>query len=410
MSNDLKKHFCPRLIDFVIIVGCKEPQTPSQLIAKHLLEQQENRKHYEDSLPPEFHHERYKTADNNGATTNAQAQQQQSPLTQMPELLRRYPLDDHKDFMLPQDVTYFCQPEGTININCSNQHKANSHKDSTSFIFSLTEKDSSRVRYGVCINFFRPIEKRHEQKRRQRQKEKRANRTKSDDDESDDEHAPDATTGDKQIPNSSSNSSRLSEVKNKDSPISSRPGSSLRKRRAKKASEVKYTHTLTSLCIISHHPFFSIFRECLSILRRIIEACHARSQASKPGTPSSSSTQSIGQSASASSLTKLQRDTVWGILTGSSGTISTEQISSLIACEIREIETWILRLLSAPVPIPGKTKLIIDILPNESPMLFALPDHTRFDLVDFPLHLPLELLGVDVCIQVITLILLEHKV
>lgn len=28
-----------------------------------------------------------------------------------------------------------------------------------------------------------------------------------------------------------------------------------------------------------------------------------------------------------------------------------------------------------------------------APLLFALPDHTRFSLVDFPLHLPLELLG-----------------
>ncbi len=52
----------------------------------------------------------------------------------------------------------------------------------------------------------------------------------------------------------------------------------------------------------------------------------------------------------------------------------------------------------------------IDILPNEPAMLFALPDHTRFSLVDFPLHLPLELLGVDICIKVFTLILLENKV
>ncbi|KRT80703.1 hypothetical protein AMK59_6081, partial [Oryctes borbonicus] len=41
---------------------------------------------------------------------------------------------------------------------------------------------------------------------------------------------------------------------------------------------------------------------------------------------------------------------------------------------------------------------------------FALPDHTRFTLVDFPLHLPLELLGVDTCLKVLTLILLENKV
>ena len=129
----------------------------------------------------------------------------------------------------------------------------------------------------------------------------------------------------------------------------------LKKRRNAKASDVKYTHTLTTLCIISHHPFFSIFRECLNILRRIIEACHARSMAAKPGTPSSSNP----AYAASFEKAKATRDTVWGILTGSSGTISFDQISSLIACEIKEIETWILRLLSAPVPVPGKTKLIV---------------------------------------------------
>jgi hypothetical protein len=44
------------------------------------------------------------------------------------------------------------------------------------------------------------------------------------------------------------------------------------------------------------------------------------------------------------------------------------------------------------------------------PLLFSLPDHTRFSLVDFPLHLPLELLGVDTCLKVLTLILLENKI
>lgn len=43
-------------------------------------------------------------------------------------------------------------------------------------------------------------------------------------------------------------------------------------------------------------------------------------------------------------------------------------------------------------------------------LIFALPDHTRFSLVDFPLHLPLELLGVDICLKVLMLILLENKV
>ena len=109
MSNDLKKYFCPRLIDFIIIVGCKEPLSPSQLLAKHSIQQQIQQKHYEDSLPPEFHSKQYQSE---GKWNTNQFPSSQLPLPQMPELLRRYPLEDHKDFMLPQDVTYFCQPEG----------------------------------------------------------------------------------------------------------------------------------------------------------------------------------------------------------------------------------------------------------------------------------------------------------
>ena len=284
MSNDLKKYFCPRLIDFIIIVGCKEPATPAQLIAKHL-----------SQISP---------------TSDAGATQP----SQQPELLRRYPLADHNDFMLPQDVVYFCQPEGCSNINCSSLQRANSNRDTASFIFTLTEKDSARVRYGICINFFRPIERRVESPKKTKKEPKIDNGAESED----------------EIPQ--------------------------KKKRNKKASEVKYTHTLTSLCIISHHPFFTLFRECLNILRKIIEACHARSIASKPSTPIS------GPSAPGNmSPSHKPRDTVWGILSGSCGTTSTDQISSLVACEIREIETWILRLLSAPVPLPGKTKLIVKI-------------------------------------------------
>lgn len=47
---------------------------------------------------------------------------------------------------------------------------------------------------------------------------------------------------------------------------------------------------------------------------------------------------------------------------------------------------------------------------GQPPLAFALPDHTRFSLVDFPLHLPLELLGIDTCLYVLSIILLENKV
>lgn len=54
----------------------------------------------------------------------------------------------------------------------------------------------------------------------------------------------------------------------------------------------------------------------------------------------------------------------------------------------------------------------LQILPEElrSPFILALPDHTRLSLVDFPLHLPLELLGVDSCLKILSLILLEQKI
>lgn len=101
----------------------------------------------------------------------------------------------------------------------------------------------------------------------------------------------------------------------------------------------------------------------------------------------------------------IYRDSVWGVLTG-----ICSDIPPLVRHDVRQIETWMLRFLSAPVPVPGKTRIEMEIMEGKPPMIFALPDHTRFSLADFPLHLPLELLGVDTCLRVMTLIMLEHKV
>lgn len=48
------------------------------------------------------------------------------------------------------------------------------------------------------------------------------------------------------------------------------------------------------------------------------------------------------------------RDTVWSVITGQAN----EGTPSIVLHDVREIETWILRLLSAPVPIPGKTRYV----------------------------------------------------
>ena len=38
-----------------------------------------------------------------------------------------------------------------------------------------------------------------------------------------------------------------------------------------------------------------------------------------------------------------------------------DSTTTLVLHEIREIETWIARLLSAPVPVPGKTKVQLEV-------------------------------------------------
>lgn len=52
------------------------------------------------------------------------------------------------------------------------------------------------------------------------------------------------------------------------------------------------------------------------------------------------------------------RDTVWGVLTGQ----GTDNLTGLVMHEVKEIETWVLRLLSAPVPVPGKTRVEVSFL------------------------------------------------
>lgn len=94
--------------------------------------------------------------------------------------------------------------------------------------------------------------------------------------------------------------------------------------------------SLTSLCIISHHPFFTTFRECLFILKKIIDACNE-----------STSPKRLGASQ------KQNRDNVWTVLTG----LASESTSSITLHDVKEIETWILRLLSTPVPVPGSTRV-----------------------------------------------------
>ncbi|XP_065801416.1 MAP kinase-activating death domain protein isoform X8 [Muntiacus reevesi] len=319
-----KKKSCSRLLDYLVIVGARHPSSDS--------------------------------------------------VAQTPELLRRYPLEDHAEFPLPPDVVFFCQPEGCLSV----RQRRMTLRDDTSFVFTLTDKDTGVTRYGICVNFYRSFQKRVPKEKGEAGPGSRG------------KEGPRAPCTSEEVGPETSESSPSLQPPSVDSTpdVSQSP----RARRRAKAGSRSRNSTLTSLCVLSHYPFFSTFRECLYTLKRLVDCCSERLLGKKLGLPRG-----------------IQRDTMWRIFTGS---LLVEEKSSALLHDLREIEAWIYRLLRSPVPISGQKRVDIEVLPQElqQALTFALPDPSRFTLVDFPLHLPLELLGVDACLQVLTCILLEHKV
>ncbi|XP_071600986.1 MAP kinase-activating death domain protein isoform X22 [Heliangelus exortis] len=325
-----KKKICPRLLDYLVIIGARQPSSDS--------------------------------------------------VAQTPELLRRYPLEDHVDFPLPPDVVFFCQPEGCLSV----RQKRMSFRDDNSFVFTLTDKDTGVTRYGICVNFYRSFQKRVPKEKGEGTGGHRA-REGQKIPKSGDAAAPQEEVGTEGLEGGSS----LQAPSTEPAPEGNR---SPRSKRPAKGGHRSRNSTLTSLCILTHYPFFSTFRECLYTLKRLVDCCSERLLGKKLGIPRG-----------------VQRDTMWRIFTGS---LLVEEKSSALLHDLREIEAWIYRLLRSPMPVAGQKRVDVEVLPHElQPALtFALPDPSRFTLVDFPLHLPLELLGVDACLQVLTCILLEHKV
>lgn len=114
--------------------------------------------------------------------------------------------------------------------------------------------------------------------------------------------------------------------------------------------------SLISLCIISHHPFFSTFRECLNILKKIIYIFSERNKDKKHrrfDKQHLSFVYLLYQTA----VFFFSRDLVWTLLTTRVSPELAKVIPEHVINDVREIETWCLKLLSAPVPIPGKTKV-----------------------------------------------------
>lgn len=194
-------------------------------------------------------------------------------VAQTPELLRRYPLEDHVDFPLPPDVVFFCQPEGCLSV----RQKRMSFRDDTSFVFTLTDKDTGVIRYGICVNFYRSFQKRVPKEKGEGTGGHRA-REGQKIPKSGDASAPQEEVGTE----SSESGSSLQAPSTESTPDVNR---SPRSKRLAKGSHRSRNSTLTSLCILSHYPFFSTFRECLYTLKRLVDCCSERLLGKKLGIP-----------------------------------------------------------------------------------------------------------------------------
>lgn len=141
---DQQKFLCPRLIDYLAIVGSRGTSAPP-------------RSNMGGGGPAGANSSSVQVRSRFLVSFLVQLTSSKLSHFQIPELLRRYPPTDHQDFPLPLDMVYFCQPEGCLSVGPRRTGQA--IRDASSFVFMLTDKDSGKVRYGICVNFYRPVEK-----------------------------------------------------------------------------------------------------------------------------------------------------------------------------------------------------------------------------------------------------------
>ncbi|CDQ87712.1 unnamed protein product [Oncorhynchus mykiss] len=218
-----KKKMCPRLLDYLVVVGARQPSTDTG--------------------------------------------------SQTPQLLRRYPLEDHPDFPLSPDVVFFCQPEGCQSI----RQRRVSLRDDASFVFALTDKDSGITRYGICVNFYRSFQRGGHRRDKAGSGGTAAQTAEATSEGSDGSGGcPTAST----LPTpASADTTATSTPGTEPGPPGGEPNagrSPRHKRSTAKMVNRNRDSTLTSLCMISHYPFFSTFRECLYILKRMVDCCSHR--------------------------------------------------------------------------------------------------------------------------------------
>ncbi len=146
-----------------------------------------------------------------------------------------------------------------------------------------------------------------------------------------------------------------------------------------------------SVCILSHHPFFSFFNKCLHTLSHFINDLDAKEL-------------------TWNALIRAQYQTVASNSLGSrlapSGRSSTGK-KKIIA----EVEEWIDNLLLLPSPTEGDGVQALEVELQVDPVaVVCYPPKTHFPLLDLPLYKIFQKVGIHLVLEIYKLVLSEQKV
>ncbi|CAH8562177.1 unnamed protein product [Heterobilharzia americana] len=104
-------------------------------------------------------------------------------------------------------------------------------------------------------------------------------------------------------------------------------------------------YSLMSICLVTHYAFATAFTRVVQCVHTILKKLHKLSKSNCVNSPS-----------------------IWDMLT--SNTVL--PCSVRVAEGLRQFQVWILRLLSAPAPIPGCTYVQLSVQPHDSDHFLAL--------------------------------------
>lgn len=239
----------------------------------------------------------------------------------IPIILSKYPTIDRPYFELPKNAALFCQPDGCKVIKVSSYESWKN--EAYSFAFTLTDKDTCQVSYGLCYNFYML----------------------------------------KTISDSvNDNTNQLLEM--------------------------------NSVCIISRLPFIEKFRLCIDFILRYAFNNHE---------------EDINNSIQSSAY-------IWKILTNQSFSdkIHLEYIKNIsrVHKKVKSLRKLFNDLTNIQSINCGQESIRLELSSSRSflELEFALPNKSRLPMMDFPVHMPLEVLGIELSLQVFKCILFEQKI